>query len=247
MARLAANPGAEIVPGEGCRVYQQRAAFKRALKPRNCAANPGHCPPCACLGSRISRGCSLESACGQASRAVAYRHRLLAGGYACCVELESRLRRSIPAPAAWSESWSSARACLRGWSKHSSSVAGPCGRFCRRSADAQTVRLLGSEGAVEGRTNMPSARTRDFAGHVRPRAACAAWETLAVDCDRRLSAGCPSRPTALSDPRSRLTAMPIDQHEPSRATAPADFRIALGLGARGGVGLGPYSIRSAAS
>jgi hypothetical protein len=31
-ARLAANPGARLVPGEGCRVFHQRAAFKRALR-----------------------------------------------------------------------------------------------------------------------------------------------------------------------------------------------------------------------
>ena len=30
-ARLAANPGAVLVPGEGCRVFHQRAAFKTAL------------------------------------------------------------------------------------------------------------------------------------------------------------------------------------------------------------------------
>jgi hypothetical protein len=31
-ARLGANPAAVLVPGEGCRVFQQRAAFKAALR-----------------------------------------------------------------------------------------------------------------------------------------------------------------------------------------------------------------------
>ena len=31
-ARLSANPGAVLVPGEGCRAFHQRDAFKRALQ-----------------------------------------------------------------------------------------------------------------------------------------------------------------------------------------------------------------------
>lgn len=31
-ARLAANPSATLVPGEGCRVFHQRASFKAALR-----------------------------------------------------------------------------------------------------------------------------------------------------------------------------------------------------------------------
>jgi hypothetical protein len=76
-----------------------------------------------------------------------------------------------------------------------------------RSARRQSVRLLGSERTVRGRTSLASAWPLDFAGQARPRAACAAQETAADRDDRRLSAGCPSRGTVLSDPRSRLTAL----------------------------------------
>jgi hypothetical protein len=70
---------------------------------------------------------------------------------------------------------------------------------------------------------MTSSSSRLFLaqGPARPRAACAAQETRAVHDDRRLSAGCPSRSTVLSDPRSRLTALSHKRSQTSYRSAPA--------------------------
>jgi len=87
------------------------------------------------------------------------------------------------------------------------------------SVSRQSVRLLGSERTVRGRTSSPSAGQLDFAGTARSRAARAAWETAATHDDRRLSAGCPSRGTVLSDPRSRLTALPHTRSQASDRTS----------------------------